>query len=68
MKTNPRFLITYYTMNKRSGWLSSEQVKNNDVAFTRQELDVLVALIKDDNTIHKAFYVDNSNQKIEHIK
>jgi hypothetical protein len=64
---NNRYKITSYTLDKTS-FFSSEQKESTDYCKTRQELDIMVDIIKSDTTIIKSFYTDLANGNVTHIK
>lgn len=65
--SNTRYIITYYTI-RQSSWLSSNQVQNTESAKTKAELNTFIEIIKEDETIHRAFYQDITNKLITTIK
>jgi len=63
----PRYTIIY-TKSVRTSWLSSDCLKFNEDAQTKDELDALCEIIKDDKTITSAQYKDNVNGHVTNFK
>ena len=53
-----------YTKFHRSAWISWSEDQYFEYAKTREELDLLIEVIKEDNSIISAFYEDVANKNV----
>jgi hypothetical protein len=57
-----------YNQRVRTSWIQWHDTHKTEHAKTKEERDLLIEIIKSDQTITYAFYTDLSNKKVTNFK